>query len=652
MNHRTSIVFASRWLRLALLLGAGACSAGEQGASPATDTTVDGSAADGGQDAVDVDAGTAPDGLDEDAEDGAADATGDVAADAGAADVDQPAPQACGVHSACNRPLLGDGTCPGACLPQPQGPHCDRAPQHALCHVDPVVEPKTATVTVGDVTVEPLQWPAQASTGETHTLRFALTRAGQVNAPVALTAVAGPHWQIIATSFTQGGSIAVGGQPVVVEVTVLAKGWDLYDHAHDVAVLQVDGQAVAVYSVLSYAGPGAVACGGHSFPSKWSGCLGGGECSLSYPQSRCCGGVFYPSAACCVDADCPIGTCADGRCIRRTPDKVLGRSMISGHVRVLWVIANEPGVGTADLCDDEQATLADKLGLDTVEAVFTQFLAARLGAGADVAVPLKMQWRVLAGLQVNAIDDDKSPSFEQWLPQVVQALTDAGCQAVTFDDYDIVILSHPKLYLHGYGGRVFPLGKIGLRSIDKPLLTAHEIVHTFGAGDLYGDIAVKLHWDHALMGTNTYGDKPVTDDVCWAEIGLGDVDRNGVIDLVEFASAPDGLLLEGATAVLEGKGPSLHVLPRIRASEGATTRRVYFDAEQFQVELVGTDAVVGLDAFLHEAVFEGAIMAGLDLQVGGKIGVRVTGKHVFTGEGFARKTLALDQTVEVEIKAP
>lgn len=597
----------------------------------------------------------AGDGAGEDAADDGlvGDGNGDASDSADSADT-QTEPVACKADEACNRALDAGGLCHGACLPQPRAPHCPRTPLHGLCHQDGVVEPATVTVTVGDIVVSPVDPPATAKTGDIVNVVYALQRkpGGAPGAKVTAQVLgkAGKHWALWGIGQGQAKSVEVGDTPVLVTVAVRAVGWDLLDHAHEVAVLTVNGVDVPTYTVLSFAGANAITCGDFAFPPQFNGC-DEGPCSAGYPQGRCCGGVFYPSAACCVDSDCPIGVCADGRCIRRVPDNPTGRSLISGHLRVLWVVADEPGVGGPDLCTDRTEALRSSLGLPQIEGIFADMLQKRLGPGADVLVPLALQWKVLAGLHQTPIGDGDEPTFDQWRQTVKAALQQQGCADTDFADFDVVILSRPKLYLEGYAGHVYGGGFVGLRQIAHPRLTAHEMMHTFGASDLYGDIAVQLQWSQALMGTNTSGDSPLGDDVAWAEVGLADINRDGVIDLAQYASQPESLQLASARAWID-KGPALYIRAEIGAQEAGKARALYYDVANVSVELADAGEAKTPDSFTHTVGFEGAVLDKVGAAIGSKIKVRVQAKHAFTGAGFTRTSLALDTTVELVVEAP
>ncbi|MCO4764477.1 MAG: hypothetical protein KC502_23410 [Myxococcales bacterium] len=558
----------------------------------------------------------------------------------------------CQSGAACSWLLTKSGGCAGTCIPQPTAPRCPRSPRHALCHPTAAPEPQTATVTVGQVEVSPVNWPAEAASGQTHKLTWSLRRLGAGTTATNLQLQMGTHWQLVSATFQPGETISVTATPMTVSVTAKAIGWDLFDHAHQVASLVVNGTAVPVLSELSYGGADAVSCGGRAFPPKYNGCKAGETCDRRYAQGRCCGAVFYPSAACCVDTDCALGACADGRCIRKIPDFTVGTRLLSGRIRVLWVIGNEPKVGTPSLCDNETASLSATMQLSTVETVFQNLLATRLGPKPDIAVPLQFQWTVLAGLQLTTIDPSSEVPFEKWRPQVVKALQDAGCKQGSFDDYDVVILSHPKMYLGGYSGRAFTGGFIGLRGISHPFLTAHELAHLFGASDLYGDMAVLLHWDRALMGVNTAGKKPISDDVIWAQVGLGDVDRNGVIDLVEYVSAPDSLTVTAASAVLD-KGPTLYVHVTVRGVESGVVRKIYYGGDAFTVDMTGSaTAPAPLDALQHRAEFGPAAVKAAGIAVGQTTKVTIKGALATMGPGFVPVKLPLDRTLSVVVTAP
>ncbi len=641
MRQRRRLVIMMMMMMTMTLMAAAGCS---NEASPSgVDASVDGGGVlDASADAT-VDTGTdaAVDAGQQDTDATEPTDAADAGADADAADTSPP-PAACAAASACDQLLDANGLCAGTCMPQPQAPHCPRTPLHGLCHPTAAPEPTNVTATMGDIIIEPLQVPASAKTGEYHVVRLRLRRPGPGSVEVTLGAKAGKHWSLIATSFNLGANVTLSDIPLNVDLTLKATGWDLLDHAHEVAQLLVNGKGVPVVSVLTYAGEDAVACGGFSFPPS----------APEYGQGRCCDGVFYPSAACCVDSDCVQGICADGRCMTRAPQSRIGRAMALGNLRVLWVVANAAGVGTPAICDDETQALRTTLGLPQIEGIFAAALAGRLGPTPSITAPLQFNWTVRAGLQIGVnINETKDLPYPELRDKVGQAMAAAGCKGVDFTDFDIVVLSHPKVYLEGFVGHVYANGWVGMQRIDAPRLTAHELMHTFGAGDLYTDVGGKLQWDHALMSTNTSGDKPLSDDVAWAEIGLADVDRNGVIDLVERASLPDGLVLQSVHAHID-KGPTLYLTVDLRASEAGVVRKLYFDAEAFDLSLVGTAAHSKLDDYKVQAQFDGPVLDTIGAKIGGSVKVRIKGSHTFTGAGFKRQTLSLDETLTVSITGP
>jgi hypothetical protein len=666
----------SLWVAGALALCACAASsapaARDADASPDTDLEADvGTAADSDVGAgVDAD-GDADAGSDEDADDDAdagadadagsdaetdADAATDSGADAGA-DADADASNApCPPGAAC--PALPEPglPCPLACIPQPDALTCAGAVIADICYPPgspgPAVADPPVTV-VGPLRITLVAKPPPSLPGQTHTLTLSVENLGASALALPFGTTGSTAWSLDDGNFLDWVELAIpAGQSRSITATLTALRPDRFDlNGGEILTFYMGDLAFTVHAGVDF-GPGdvpegaGIPCGTHVFPATW---CGDEACTPAtrYLSARCCDGAFFPGATCCSSADCPDGACVDGTCVASAPHLDAANTLLHGPQRVLLVIADYPELATADPCADRSAELRDTLGLDTVETWFRGHSLARTGQ--DL---VDFRWTVLAGLDSAAI---LPPAADPWvvlyrdhLAAWLATHAAAGCPDLA--TFDKVLIAAKGADLKGSGGLYLGEGLIGLGSYLSPFLIAHELTHSYGATDLGRELADAFLYPQALMGTYPAAD--ATDQVAWGEIGYGDLDRDGVIDIFRYAATPAAIAVDGLTAHIEpadATTPEPHLSLRWRFVDPLSPSPHLVYLPRFRVTLHG----VGPDMPWYDAlpekrlVFAQSALKWDALLAAGSITVSLKGALHVTQPDGSSETLTVDylQTV-------
>jgi hypothetical protein len=374
----------------------------------------------------------------------------------------------------------------------------------------------------------------------------------------------------------------------------------------------------------------------------------------SYPIAVCCDGIFHPGSDCCSDDQCDDGVCADGTCVSRLMVTPYGASPLGAPVHVLLVIADRddlpaPAEGR---CFDRSETLVPRLGLDRVAAYFRDLYARRTGLPAP-------PWRftVLTGFETDAIDGASLDDMRAYAPALERHLVEEGCVGSFQAEFDRVVVHTPR-FTTRRGGLAFDVDRVGLRAY-SPALLAHELGHSFGATDLYLDARGLHARDGALMSSSGGSEVAIfREDVMRAEIGLDDVDGDGVLDAVGYSHAPDALLLEElrVTHVVAGT-ITVHLRVQGREEDGVhplVPREVVVELPE-----LGIEAPLSLRAARSEAADATRLTAYLPglpeeaVAVGAPLRVRVRARVDFSvAPEFGRVARHLDETRALEVRAP
>ena len=312
-------------------------------------------------------------------------------------------------------------------------------------------------------------------------------------------------------------------------------------------------------------------------------------------------------------------------------------------MRILIVLSDQADQphDPAGVCTDRYATLKTKLELDRVEAALRKVALQYTGQSL-----LDFQWTVLAGINKSDFDPNGSPYIGSMGDALMTYLISKGCipDKAAFDK---TILITPLLQIPGGFTGVAELnGRVGMRVINDQLMV-HELLHTFGASDLYLTLAGRLQYlsDWMSVGSINVPDRQA--GVAWAEIGMGDMNRDGVIDLFEFARYPSSLTLVKAAGTITGKD-TLEVTADIRGEEAGVAKRTLIrDMLVMLADGSGTKTLRPGTV----AVFEGGKEVDLAaIKASGSIDLRFQASLRFTDAAFRRQTLTLDVTQTVPVK--
>ncbi len=213
-----------------------------------------------------------------------------------------------------------------------------------------------------------------------------------------------------------------------------------------------------------------------------------------------------------------------------------------------------------------------------------------------------------------------------------------------------MIVASSTVNLQGFGGIYFDQGQIAIMGAENAYLVTHELAHSFGASDLYVDLGGRFQFAQDLMGNSLSAPPLPGDGVLWGELGFADIDRNGVIDIAEFAAFPESLELAESTATLTTKGTlELHWQFVGRAS-GVPKRLVI---PKFQLDLPDFPAVAVVEGNVpwrdKYAVFDGTQVDLAALAQAGHVRVHIVARHPFSRRDWSRAVLTLDTVVDLPV---
>lgn len=592
----------------------------------AADDTADASEVDAAEDAADI-ADTQPD----------ADDTSDAEVDVG--------PHACEDFTACDAPLDADGLCPGTCRSTDDTLRCSGTVKHAVCHTLTPIEIPTEAIDFGDFTVTPVQWPSDAVIGESYDLEVRVDN--DLATPIVIPfrwknpetwRIEEPSWAALAELPLEAGGSAY------LTAKITAQHPTLFSAGGDIIVTFVFGDTpYEPRATVHFPDTEAIACGGEHFPASW---CPGENCYESrnfYLSARCCDEVFFPGAMCCDDTDCQGGTCVDGRCLFGAPNLGSANNVPIGHQRIrLVLVDSHPQF--SDPCADHSEDLGAEIDLPTVEAWFDDLAERRLGRNA-----VDFRWIVTGGVATS--DFLTGPAWwDNYSRELNAFLEKRGCPI--FDAYDKVIVSSSTVDLMGFGGIYFDRGYIAAFSPYNPYLLAHELAHSFGASDLYLDLGGVFLYPQDLMG-NLLSSPPLPGDkVAWAEMGFGDVDRDGVLDVVALAAFPETLTAANLTATLTAKN-TVELRWEFVANEDDAVKQVVVPNFRVRVPAANADFEQTYAGRWKTVTFDGNQVDLAALEAAGVIELSLAATYRFTDRDWQPRALKLDETYHVTVtRAP
>ncbi|MCA9519104.1 MAG: hypothetical protein KC635_29415 [Myxococcales bacterium] len=569
--------------------------------------------------------------------------------DTGPGDTAAPDPVACGEGEACNTELLADGRCPGACFEVELPLTCRGTVALGACHpLGWAPRPAETEVDFGDYTVTATDVPAQMTVGESAPLVVTVHNDTAAALTIPLSVRSPGSWDFADASWEGVDELTIpasGDVTLTATLTARAPTTLFEGIAPIVTFTFVERDVFEPRGVIDFApGDDTVACGGHTYPTSY---CDGDDCYETrayYAQSRCCGDVFFPGAACCARTDCLDGAaCVDGVCVGAVPAFGGAVGPPVGRHRVLLVLIDTHAELTAGgACADHVDDVAEELRLADVEGLYDAWAEARFGGSA-----MDLRWTVRAGVTAGDFLRGDGPYAWGDVKDAVAAYYDgAGCDG--FDAYDEVIVSLPSLDLGQFGGRYFGDGFIGVKSPNNAYLLAHELGHGFGGDDLYLTLGGLFEWHDDLMGNDLAAPPLPGDGVLWGQSGFADVDQDGVIDAARFATAPDALRLVAPTAVVTAKG-TLELDFGVAAVEGGVDKAVVLRRVRVRVPAASFDADVVDQRPTKVLVFDGTQLDLDAVRAAGELEVGFEARHRFTGADWERHEVVLDETLTLPV---
>ncbi|MBT9556628.1 MAG: hypothetical protein IV100_11400 [Myxococcales bacterium] len=566
--------------------------------------------------------------------------TADVESDTEEVDT-SPDPVPCDEDEACGVRLDEDGLCAGACVPQDFGLHCAGTVSLGLCYTG---DPPPKDITIEGV--EPgITWTAPAIPSETavgDTIELVLTG---VNSGAARTLdVYGdwsPDWELVASTVPEVTLTLPAGSTTELTVTLRALRANAVEPWNNrIGTLYLGQNVVSAYSAIAYGPDAGLACGTRHFPATFCPT---GECTGPmggfYVSAQCCDDVFYPGVLCCTDDDCFGGACVDGRCLYDVPTLGWANSVPAGRQRVLLVLVDQEGQPQDDVCADRAATLSPALDLPGVEAWFDAVSEARVGR--DL---LTLDWVVLTGARSADFASEPEGALDVYARDLDEWLGVQGCSH-RFEQFDKVIVVTPTANLLGSTAVAISHGLIGSRVADQPLLFAHELGHTYGGTDLYLDLGAQFRYRIDLMGNNLGYLGTPRDGVLRGEAGYMDVNHDGVVDVAEFAVAPDALAVLSPTLTATKKGTLELAYELVGLEDGVSLRTVIPESIISVPDLLPPRDVN--DSRQRKVLVIDPIAA-----LGDTVNVRFQAGLRFTAADGTPTTRVLDETVALVVSAP
>lgn len=561
----------------------------------------------------------------------------------------------CADGTACDGLLDADGLCHATCVAAQYALTCHGTVHSGVCYAFP--PPATDTYERDGWERSIVTFPTAAAVDVPQTVVFSIRNTTAAARPLSWRVTPLGAWTLESEDPPSGSTRELAaGASVQVTLRVRTSVPNALDTGRQIAAtVAIDGVESRggwpLFIPVSYPVGEGIHCGERWFPEYIAGASG------NYGQARCCGGVFYPGAQCCVSSDCAGGgVCADGRCLRGLTTVAFSATPFAGPQRVLLVLVDdEEHAPAADPCADRSAELRDELGLADIERWYAHAATTRVGRPT-----VSWRWTVLAGLRSAAIGLPSGSVLPEALHRQTEAWLQArGCLRGFDQDHDRTLVYSPRVDLGPYGGMVFRTQRIAQNSLGSNLL-AHELGHTFGATDRYTDLGGSAQWAGTLMSNTTGLGDDVRDDVFWAEVGFGDADRDGVIDLHQAALAPDELRI--ATLRVTAF-PMSHALSYALSFDVRQGGRALRNIPQVAaLSLPGTSVRISLDRWDalgggDNLTWNGYLFAPRDISQetfdaivrDNRVRVRVEAGLYSTRPDFTRAELTVDETRDLEL---
>lgn len=311
-----------------------------------------------------------------------------------------------------------------------------------------------------------------------------------------------------------------------------------------------------------------IQCGDYLFPKQYRASYdeSGNDIILTPPflgseqiwiNSVCKNNLFYPGADCANDLDCSKSEmCVQGICISRDNYRKysftgIGTEPIKAKGTKNILIFNIGDV------EDNKCVVSQpeniKMGMDKIEEFYDSMSSKYLRANSDF---INLNWNYVG--QFNK-DEFQGLNSAQIVEKVLNECN------FNQENYEFVIVgNYDLLFDMGSNNWAMNEGAFLQRNLNDFDLynswtytsIAHELAHLFGCSDRHTNLGGSYQWDRSLMGQRRFNkgclESPDTYcnlDVCFAEMGWGDLNSDGIYDINE-RSRPSPIPIEANSLVI------------------------------------------------------------------------------------------------------
>lgn len=548
----------------------------------------------------------------------------------------------CSQQEACNNMIIEGKLCSGSCIYQEHILKCEGSVFNNLCYLtDPPEEPIYPNVIDG-VYITLQSVPPYVKEEDTIDVTLILTNKDKDKKEISYSYKHPENWKIDPQNFEQSGKLifepyeskTLRFNATAIKANVLNTYYSplITFYFNDI-----------IYEIFIWATfnqkEGYLKCADQYYPQTF--CMFQ-DCSgyAIYNYATCCEDIFYPGSTCCNDEDCINGVCIDGKCTFQVPTIFIANTTLIQNNHILVILSDFEEFEEKDLCKDKHDKVKDFLQTDLIEEYYRTIIYRRTKRN-DI---LKFKWKVLAGFKSEKFILDDKYDFQSFRERLQQYLNNLNC-GINMEEHDKIIIISPRLDLMGFGGMAFGQGYIGQIIGNNGYLTAHELAHSFGATDLYLDIGGNFQYKLSLMANNlgVYGFPE--DKVTWGEIGLGDINQNGIIDLFEFAIFPEKIEIVNLRATLTYKDSLEISFEPVLIEEGRQKQGIF---NSYYIELPEYNTAMEVYGTPYIAFDQYSIDLN-KIRMTKKVKVRIKTQYRYSDKDFMNRLLTFDNTFDLDV---
>ena len=552
-------------------------------------------------------------------------------------------PKKCKTNEACNQLLADDSYCYGTCFSEENYLICEGTVIDNLCYlINPPEKPYTKDI-IDDIKITAPQIPDYVYVGDRLEIELVLTNLKDEKNALSYSFKNPDNWEILPENFDQEGNLSFEPKEekrLKFNANAIKSNIFLPNYT-PIITFSFNYTGYELYTKVRFEKrEDYIKCGEEYFPPTYCSTQ---DCSgySNYNSARCCDNVFYPGAQCCDSNDCTNSVCIDGKCIYRVPGIFLANTTLIQNNRILIILSDLPEFSESKLCENKYEDLRDELQLDIIEDYYKKIVFGRTGR-TDIT---NFRWEVLAGFNSEKFITNSDYTYQNFKNNLNDYINSQLKCNINFEDYDKLIIISPRLDLYGFGGMAFGYGYIGQIQYANGYLTTHELTHSFGASDLYLDMGGSFEYATSLMGNNLGGFGFPQDKVMWGEIGLSDINRNGVIDLFEFARFPERISVENIRAKLTQKESVEISFEPYLVENGRNMKGVFL---MYHLELPEYNQIIDIPEPF--TAFDQYQVDLNKIRETKKIKVRISIDYKYSDKDFKRQNLNFDKTVDVDVE--